>query len=85
MSCCYCWLCVLLLVGCCFGTGSDFFACSRIHPSGEWMLVANEASGNVVVLAIDKETGLLEPTGAEEGGMPTAMCVVFVPSTAAAL
>ena len=63
----------------------DFFARLRIHPNGDWMLVANEASGNVVVFAIDKETGLLEPTGAEEGGMPTAMCVVFVPSTAAAL
>ena len=49
------------------------------------MLVANEASGNVVVFAIDKETGLLEPTGVEKGGMPTTMCVVFVPSTAAAL
>lgn len=50
-----------------------------IHPSGKWMLVANEASGNVVVFKVDAATGLLSQTEKEEGEIPTAMCLVFVP------
>ena len=49
-----------------------------IHPSGKWLLVANEASGNVVVFARDVETGLLTQTAAEQGEIPTCMCLVFV-------
>ena len=47
--------------------------------SGKWMLVANEASGNVVVFKMDPATGLLSQTAEEEGQMPTAMCLAFVP------
>ena len=43
------------------------------------MLVANEASGNVVVFKLDPTTGLLTQTAEEQGEMPTAMCLVFVP------
>jgi 6-phosphogluconolactonase (cycloisomerase 2 family) len=43
-----------------------------------WLLVANEVSGNVVVFARDVESGLLTQTSAEQAGMPTCMCVVFV-------
>ena len=50
-----------------------------IHPSGKWLLVANEASGNVVVFSRDLESGLLTQTAAEQGEMPTCMCLVFVP------
>ena len=52
------------------------------------MLVANEASGNVVVFKVDAATGLLSQTAEEEGHMPTAMCLVFVqqvPGTPASL
>ena len=41
--------------------------------------VANESSGNVVVFSRDLETGRLSQTAHEEGGMPTCMCLVFVP------
>ena len=40
--------------------------------------MANEVSGNVVVFARDVESGLLTQTSAEQAGMPTCMCVVFV-------
>ena len=49
-----------------------------ISPCGRWMLVANEESGTVVVMAIDAASGRLTPTGESVGGMPTAMCLVFV-------
>lgn len=48
------------------------------------MLVANEASGNVVVFKMDAATGLLSQTAEEQGQMPTAMCLVFVPKVPAA-
>jgi 6-phosphogluconolactonase len=34
-----------------------------IHPSGKWVLVANQDSGTVVVFALDPATGSLTPTG----------------------
>ena len=45
---------------------------------------ANEASGNIVVFAVDAASGLLTQTAEEEGGMPTAMCLVFAPREPAA-
>ena len=32
-----------------------------------------------VLMKCSQETGLLTPNGEELGGMPTAMCLVFVP------
>jgi 6-phosphogluconolactonase len=66
-------------------SGGDSPRAFAIHPSGGWLLVANEASGNVVVFARDATTGVLTQTSAEQGGMPTAMCLVFVPRRAAAV
>lgn len=34
-----------------------------IDPSGKWMIVANQSTDNIVVYAIDKNTGALKPTG----------------------
>ena len=34
-----------------------------VHPSGRWLLVANEASSTVDVFAVDPRTGLLTGTG----------------------
>lgn len=36
-----------------------------IHPSGRWLLVANQDGGNVVVFQLDKETGELTFSGCE--------------------
>jgi 6-phosphogluconolactonase len=36
-----------------------------VEPSGKFLLVANQESGNVVVFRINKKTGLPEPTGVE--------------------
>lgn len=33
-----------------------------LHPSGKWLLVANQLTNNIVVMARDPMTGLLEPT-----------------------
>lgn len=34
-----------------------------IHPSGKWLLVANQDSATVVVFTVDQDTGILTPTG----------------------
>ena len=49
------------------------------------MLLANEHSGTVRVMAIDAETGKLTPTGQVVEGLPAALCLVFVERQAAAL
>ena len=48
------------------------------------MLLANEHSGTVRVMAI-AETGKLTPTGQVVEGLPAALCLVFVEREAAAL
>jgi 6-phosphogluconolactonase len=48
-----------------------------IDPSGNWMLVENQDSGNIVVFRIDLQTGKLIATGeVVEVGQP--VCAVFV-------
>lgn len=42
-----------------------------IDPSGNFIVVANQKSGNIVSLRIDPDTGMLSPTGSEiKVGMP---------------
>ena len=48
-----------------------------IHPSGKWMLVANQRNGKVSVFSIDTATGLLANTG-ESVDMPTPVSIAFV-------
>lgn len=48
-----------------------------IEPTGRYMLVANQSGGNVLVFAIDPETGALRPTGGETK-VPRPVCVRFM-------
>lgn len=45
-----------------------------IDPTGEWLLVANQKSNNVVLFRIDPETGLLTPAG-KTLEMPAPVCL----------
>lgn len=47
-----------------------------IHPSGRWLLVANQDSGNVVVFKLDTDTGALTFSGSEVS-IKTARCIKF--------
>ena len=47
-----------------------------IHPSGKWLLVANQRSNNIVVFKRDVSTGLLSPAG-EELKLPSPVCLAF--------
>ena len=58
------------------GTRLDYLA--NIDPSGQWRLAANQNSDNLVVFAIDPDTGMPEPTG-QTIDVPTPVCVMFVP------
>lgn len=49
-----------------------------IDPSGAFLLVANEDSGNIVVFRIDATTGALTPTGQVEE-VPAPVCITFGP------
>jgi 6-phosphogluconolactonase len=49
----------------------------NIDPSGKWMLVANQDGGDVIVFAIDPDTGLPKPTGTRVE-VPTCVCVKFL-------
>jgi 6-phosphogluconolactonase len=49
-----------------------------IDPSGNWMLVTNQATGNIVVFKRDQVTGLVTPTG-EQLQIDKPSFVKFVP------
>ena len=49
-----------------------------LHPSGEWLVVANQSSGNLVSFNVDKATGHLQRTGSIDG-LFSPLCVQFVP------
>ena len=49
-----------------------------IDPTGNWLVVANQQSNNLVVFRIDLQTGALKPTGAAIDVAKPA-CVLFVP------
>jgi 6-phosphogluconolactonase len=46
----------------------------NIDPSGNYLLVANQATDNIVVFKRDKQTGLLQETG-EQIKVPTPVCI----------
>lgn len=49
----------------------------NIDPSGQWMIVANQAGDSIIVLKIDPKTGQLTPTDQKaEVGSP--VCIKFV-------
>ena len=48
-----------------------------ISPSGEYLIVANQRSDNIVVFRIDQSTGELIETG-EEFSLSKPVCIVFV-------
>ena len=48
-----------------------------IDPTGQYMLVANQFGGNVIVFRIDQSTGELAPTSASVK-MPNPVCVRFM-------
>jgi 6-phosphogluconolactonase len=47
-----------------------------MHPSGKWLLVANQYTNNIVVFARDAQTGMLTPTGTGTS-LPVPVCLVF--------
>lgn len=49
----------------------------RIDPTGQWMFVANQDGGDVVVFQIDPATGKLTPTG-KRVEVPKCVCVKFL-------
>ena len=48
-----------------------------IEPTGQYMLVANQSGGNVIVFRIDQSTGELSPTKASVQ-VPSPVCVRFM-------
>lgn len=52
-----------------------------IHPSGNWIVVANQDSNNVVVFGLNKRTGDLTPT-TFEASVKKARCIKWVSSAA---
>jgi 6-phosphogluconolactonase len=51
----------------------------NIDPSGQWLLVANQDGGSIVVFKIDQQTGALSPTGIR-AEVPSPMCIKFWPA-----
>lgn len=49
-----------------------------IEPSGQYMLVANQSGGNVIVFRINPSTGELTPTETSVS-VPSPVCVRFMP------
>jgi 6-phosphogluconolactonase len=49
-----------------------------IDPTGEFLLAANQDSGNIVVFRIDATTGALTPTG-QVAEVPAPVCITFGP------
>jgi len=48
-----------------------------IDPTGNWLLVANQRSDNIVVFRIDKKTGLLKSTG-KQLSVPAPVCLKMI-------
>lgn len=49
-----------------------------IDPTGNYLLVANQSSNNIVIFKRDKQTGLLHETG-DQLKVPTPVCLQFTP------
>ena len=50
-----------------------------IDPTGQFLLAANQDSGNIVVFRIDAAIGALTPTGQVEE-VPAPVCITFMPA-----
>jgi 6-phosphogluconolactonase len=48
----------------------------EINPAGNMLVAANQKSGSLVSYYIDKNSGLLEPTG-YKAGIADVVCVKF--------
>lgn len=57
------------------GKGPRYFL---IDPSGEYLMVANQLTDNIVLFKRNKRTGLLTPTG-EEIDIPIPVCIQLTP------
>lgn len=57
-------------------TGGEHPRNFTIHPSGNWILVANQDSDNVVVFRRDRRSGKLEDSG-QRAKMKTARCIIW--------
>ncbi len=49
-----------------------------IEPTGQYMLVANQSGGNVILFRIDQNTGELQPTDVSIS-VPNPVCIKFMP------
>jgi 6-phosphogluconolactonase len=49
-----------------------------LDPTGSWLWVANQDSGNIVIFRVNQKTGRLTPTG-QTFPAPSPACVAFVP------
>ncbi len=58
-------------------TGGNFPRDFEITPSGNFLLAANQNSGNIVVFKIDAESGDLTETGTDFA-IPTPVCLKFL-------
>jgi 6-phosphogluconolactonase len=47
-------------------------------PTGQYLIVANQDSDNLVVFRVHPRTGELRPAGAPVKGIPKSSCIVFV-------
>ena len=57
-------------------TGGDWPRNFSLDPSGRWLLVANQRSGDVIVLARDQDSGRLTPTS-QRIALPSPVCLRF--------
>jgi 6-phosphogluconolactonase len=48
-----------------------------LDPTGNWLLVANQDSNTVVIFRVDKETGMVTPTG-QRLEVPSPSCLKMV-------
>ncbi|MBO9594608.1 MAG: lactonase family protein [Niabella sp.] len=55
-------------------TNGNFPRNFTIHPSGHWLIAANQKSDNITVFKINPATGIPEPTGKElKAGIPVSL------------
>src|SRR5690606_41907157 len=57
-------------------TGGDWPRNVALDPTGQFLLAANQRSDNIVVFAIDLESGSLRETGSEIS-LPSPVCIRF--------
>ena len=67
------------------GSGGETPRNFVLHPTGKWMLVANQGSCSVVVFRVDTDTGDLTQTNARLDDSHSPLCLQFVPGEPAHL